>query len=146
MRLIDADVLKYALGCSDEAMRFDAMIDEMPTINPSPDWTPCAQGLPESEKDKNECDVTIEKDCNGGRKRITMRGMLKNGKWYGTDGAWNIETSGIYGTNAKVIAWQPLPAPYNPDRKEDAKSDDVSQWPDWKKRAATCNYEFGKDD
>ena len=28
MRLIDADVLKYALGSSDEAIYFDALIDE----------------------------------------------------------------------------------------------------------------------
>jgi len=34
----------------------------------------------------------------------------------------------------------------NPDRKEDAKSGDVSQWPDWKKRAALSNYELGKED
>ena len=31
------------------------------------------------------------------------------------------------------------------EHKEDAKPDDVSQWPDWKKRAALCNYEFGKE-
>ena len=49
MRLIDADVLKYALGCSDEAMRFDAMIDEMPTINLSPVWTPCSEVMPKPE-------------------------------------------------------------------------------------------------
>ena len=31
------------------------------------------------------------------------------------------------------------------EHKEAAKPDDVSQWPDWKKRAALCNYEFGKE-
>ena len=37
-------------------------------------------------------------------------------------------------------------APYNPDRKEDANSDDVSQWPEWKQRAALSNYDFKKED
>ena len=31
------------------------------------------------------------------------------------------------------------------EHKKNTKPDDVSQWPDWKKRAALCNYEFGKE-
>lgn len=28
----------------------------------------------------------------------------------------------------------------------DEHKEDVECWPDWKKRAALCNYEFGKED
>ena len=59
-----------------------------------------------------------------------------------------------------IIAWRDMPATYNPDHMRDTtkkvdqfreptkmiEADDASKWPDWKKRAALCNYEFGKED
>ena len=35
---------------------------------------------------------------------------------------------------------------YADDTTGKVKEGDVSQWPDWKKRAAMCNYELGKED
>lgn len=138
MRPIDADALKYALGSSDEAIYFDAMIDEMPTIEPRiNDWTPCADGTNLPRFGETVL-VTVEFESGS---RIVFQAYRK----------WTIFQSWfwVYSNDnrcwQKVIAWK-RQEPYNPDRKEDAKSDDVSQWPEWKQRAALSNYELGKED
>lgn len=71
-----------------------------------PDWTPCAEGLPD---DSNPYLVTIRP--SNFRDYCDMCRHY-NGEWHRADG--HVYKNG-------VIAWQPLPAPYNPDRKEDAK-------------------------
>ena len=73
--------------------------------SPRPDWTTCAEGM-NLPKD-GVYDVTI-KNKNGTRGVVT--GYLVDGAWAHT---------GLY-TSANIIAYMPKPAPYNPDRKEDA--------------------------
>ena len=126
MRLIDADVLKYALGSSDEAIYFDALIDEMPTIEPQiNDWTPCAEGLPEAE----DLD-TIFDYCKLKRYLITVEYISKVDNFtYVKEVAyvkhfigiperehsgWYDYTSGSWFQTGRVIAWMPKPEPYNP--------------------------------
>ena len=112
------------------------LIDKQPTIESlRPDWTPCAEGLPKPRhkgQQRQAYLVSLETGC------VSMMFYEFNPNGYLGEG-W---TDKIIG----VIAWRELPEPYNTDRKEDAKSGDVSQWPDWKKRAALSNYEFGKED
>ena len=112
-------------------------------------WTPCAEGLP-----------TPDTEENGVRKRYLCTTSTPSGKfvvveliyitigdkpvWYDNDYYELFEGSGY-----QVTAWMPRPDPYNPDHiREAGKVDpnDVSQWPDWKKRAALGNYEPGKED
>jgi len=153
MRLIDADALMEKLRNERNPMGGEDLIDycdiirSAPTIkSPRHDWTPCADGLP-----------TPDAEENGVRKRYLCTTSTPSGKfvvveliyitigekpvWYDNDYYELFEGSGY-----QVTAWMPRPDPYNPDRKEDAKSDDVSQWPEWKQRAALSNYELGKED
>ena len=127
---------------------FEAL-DAFPTAtieSTRPDWTPCAEGLP--TPDAEESGVLKRYLCTtstpSGKFVVVELIYITIGEkpvWYDNDYYELFEGSGY-----QVMAWMPRPEPYNPDRKEDAKSDDVSQWPDWKKRAALCNYEFGKED
>lgn len=81
------------------------------TKDPRPDWTPCAEGLPEIGKD---VDVTVRMDES--KKLVVSRGKyLGNKRWESEDGSAPDYAQGT------VLAWQPRPDPYNPDRKEDAK-------------------------
>ena len=157
MRLIDADALlenydlknavKYGNKSAEQQrnsystlMMYEIadMIDDAPTIIPRPDWTPCAEGnkLPKFGKT-----VQITAEFENGNRLVfqAYRMWTLFGSWY-----WMYTTGNRCWL--KVIAWQPLTEPYNPDRKEDAKSDDVSQWPEWKQRAALSNYDFKKED
>ena len=97
MRLIDADVLKYALGCSDEAMRFDAMIDEMPTINQSPVWTPCSDGMP----------------TNSGVYGVTWKN-LETDRDFASFGTFDARMQRWDDQNERYVitAWMPKPEPY----------------------------------
>ena len=104
-------------------------------------WKPCIvqlpkSGLPDENGHNEKYLVTVKRDCGYAYRTIATR----------IEECWHTETGFDFEDDETIIAWQPLPEPYDPDRKEDAKSDDVSQWPDWKKRAALCNYEFGKED
>ena len=106
------------------------------------DWTPCADGnkLPKFGKT-----VLITAEFDSGNRLIfqAYRMWTLFGSWY-----WRYTNDNRCWQ--KVLAWQPLPDPYNPDHIREATKkvdpDDVSQWPDWKKRAALGNYELGKED
>lgn len=131
--------------------------------SPRPDWTPCAEGsMPED--DANFCawmqlEATIELNGRYSTRTVSRFYVPLVGTWVWADGWTSYPTeTGITADKAdigKVVAWR-YPEPYNPDRKEDADrivdgnkkvdQDDVSQWPDWKKRAALGNYEIGKED
>ena len=73
--------------------------DESPPV-----WTPCADGLPEVGED-----VIISYDANG-IYNTSVGFMGRSKTWYLTDE----EQSQV-----KVLAWQPLPDPYNPDHIRD---------------------------
>ena len=74
------------------------------------DWTPCADGIPEVQKDVH---VTILE--NNGRLTRTEAYIHR------FDGVWHYAKSPLQLVAGTVIAWQSYPAPYNPDRKEDVK-------------------------
>ena len=105
MRLIDADVLKYALGSSDEAIYFDALIDEMPTIEPRiNDWTPCAEGLPEKvDKRLWSRDVLATIKQKTGNCFVVVAYYHYGHKHWKTDDMTDNDI-------IDVLAWQPLPA------------------------------------
>ena len=111
-------------------------------LAPRPDWTPCAEGMPEDLPEfqpmsRYECTILIP----DGTREVFALHRTGNGRWLYETGKG---LDAVHGD--QVVAWRKVSAPYDPDRKEDAKSDDVSQWPDWKKRAALSNYELGKED
>jgi len=70
------------------------------------DWTPCAEGMPET---RETVLVTVEDGYGNDISFDIMFAWRDEHEW--KDG---------YANNIPVIAWQPLPAPYNPERKEDA--------------------------
>ena len=106
MRLIDADALRKNAW---KAERFSpdmlvvglGFILDAPTIeSPRHDWTPCAEGLPRKETDN----VLI---CYLDKYGFAEVGIgwywIPNGKWYNDE----------KGNAIDVLAWQPLPEPYN---------------------------------
>lgn len=120
MRLIDADWVLAALGVFNDRKHGDAhffngiasaeeIVEHAPTIA-TRDWTPCAEGIPEVQKDVH---VTILE--NNGRLTRTEAYIHR------FDGVWHYAKSPLQLVAGTVIAWQSYPAPYNPDRKEDAK-------------------------
>lgn len=107
MRLIDADALFAALN--KKRLVYHAEIDtailNMPTIDPKPKWIPVAERLPEPFLTvliwytyfMFEIDITPEQTYGFG--------------FVNLDGNWYIEGGG---EQKKVIAWIPLPEPYDP--------------------------------
>ena len=101
MRLIDADALRKNAW---KAEQFNpdmlvvglGFVLDAPTIAP-PDWTPCAEGLPDVGKD-----VLITYNANG-IYNSSVGFMGKSKRWYLTDE----EQSQV-----EVLAWQPLPEPW----------------------------------
>lgn len=92
--------------------------------SPRPDWTPCAEGLPEIDQ---WCDdgfrktyrVTVEADVGklfavlGSPYRYVTTASFELGEWVLDSEDDEFDES------EKVIAWMDHPEPYNPDRKED---------------------------
>jgi len=120
------------------------------------DWTPCAEGLPENNK---PCYVTVKKTWENGTSNLyVLDGYYAKGSWF-DKGGWKINSHGAYPWDCDAIAWKlnVAPAPYRADdttgktdhivdTNKKIDQDDVSRWPEWKKRAAMCNYELGKED
>lgn len=109
-RLIDADALKKEnerlLHCDFpylSEMTLEELIDEAPTINAEPHWIPCSERLPEDDRSKV---VTL---ANGNAEV----GYYSNGDWWCVGDKFTLE-------NPTVIAWMPLPKPYE---VEDEKTD-----------------------
>ena len=85
--------------------------------SPRTDWTPCAEGLPEHCSENR---VTVLDTRCGARYAANMDYNIHTKKW--TNDKAN-ELPSCY----SVIAWQPLPAPYNPDHNangEDGNAND----------------------
>lgn len=95
MRLIDADAIVYKNG----GWTDEYEIDHMPTISPTPNWTPCSAGLPEDQSD-----VLIYFDRCGGEIGIGYYAERADGVKF-----W-CATGSMLCYN--VLAWQPLPEPY----------------------------------
>ena len=97
-RLIDAEKLKkhYAWWEDDERRTlFDQIVDAQPTIDAEPHWIPCSEMLPKDDRSKV---VTL---ANGN----TEVGYYSNGDWWCVGDSFRLE-------NQTVIAWMPLPEPY----------------------------------
>jgi hypothetical protein len=102
-RLIDADALFINLDGMMEVsptgyIHGDTvadMISDAPTIDTEPHWTPCSERLPEDDRSKV---VTL---ANGNAEV----GYYSNGDWWCVGDKVTLE-------NQTVIAWMPLPKPY----------------------------------
>lgn len=122
MRLIDADDLKTAFPCG-ESVRTECVrgtINNMPTIEPEPQWIPCSK--------KHAVFPCIACDSYG--QVFIPCGIVHtsdhcfDGKWFNAD---NLDAffsgfdvgNGIKVLPREIIAWMPLPAPYKP--KEEAE-------------------------
>ena len=130
MRLIDADALiaKYGdlyaeewpekgfIGTIRGTIR--GLVDSMPTIEPESQWIPCSERLPERGKD-----VLVTRDYDGREDFVKSRKYVEVAACYGEDGnnVW-VSFSDEYKAHPKnhaVIAWMPLPEPYNEDTKNE---------------------------
>lgn len=124
MRPIDADAFKEYLQKNTEENAdsiperlvdavLDVMdgimldIDEQPTIDAVPRWIPCEDRLPE-----NSNTVLITKKCTYSDDTIICFG------WYIGDNHWGR----ILDKEPKVIAWMPLPEPYEGEGEDDEKN------------------------
>ena len=125
MRLIDADALKRkSQKVATEAWKlrikatvevilnqFIDYIDAAPTIKPEPQWIPCSERLPEDE-DYHEC-----MDClDGAVWYCTDKGLIGLGYYYSSTKQWS--TINDLKPDGKVIAWMPLPEPYEEGQDE----------------------------
>jgi len=101
-RMIDANALsivkftalvnEYAKGWNDA---IDAIMENQPTEKPEQHWIPCSEWLPEDDRSKV---VTL---ANGNAEV----GYYSNGEWWCVGDKFTLE-------NPTVIAWMPLPEPY----------------------------------
>lgn len=104
-RLIDADalkddILKSAVMIDDRGIQTGyeiaiELIKRQPTIDIEPQWIPCSEMLPKDDRSKV---VTL---ANGN----TEVGYYSNGDWWCIGDSFRLE-------NPTVIAWMPLPKPY----------------------------------
>ena len=96
VRLIDALELKRSIACSsilEDGKTLEQIIDEQPTIEPEQRWIPCSERLPEDDT-KVLCQTMTKKGVPG-----FVIGYYAFDRW-------------CCGMNSNVVAWMPLPAPY----------------------------------
>lgn len=120
MRPIDADALAYhycpiapVLKGDKEAWRFilfDSDIDHAPTIDPVPRWISCEERLPEPN-------VAV----------LGYAPTFNNiyAVYYDSDRGWMtwcpVYDEPFPSFQGKIVAWMPMPAPYEGERKDDDK-------------------------
>ena len=98
MRTIDADRFKRILNQEKFAGFIMArIIDMQPTVDPKPQWIPVAERLPED-------DTMMLVTCR------TKRGLLNVNRAYYFGGSWHGS-----GSMSGVVAWMPMPTPYDPE-------------------------------
>jgi hypothetical protein len=85
-------------GILNERTAYKYEIADAPTVEATPKWIPCSERLPEDDRTKV---VTL---ANGNAEA----GYYSNGDWWCVGDSINLE-------NPKVIAWMPLPKPYEVD-------------------------------
>ena len=128
MRLIDADALmeqpiwlcggwvgdSYAEGYMDALDKFEETVKSAPTVDAEPRWIPCEEKLPEQEEkvylvyleDGHIC------DCKWWCRNLIS--LEPTEQW-----RWDILDLPQYG---RVLAWMPLPEPYDGERKDNEDS------------------------
>jgi hypothetical protein len=99
-RLIDADALHMILVKMKDfgeltAKKAIRAVENAPTADTKPHWIPCSERLPEDDRSKV---VTL---ANGNAEV----GYYSNGDWWCVGDKVTLE-------NQTVIAWMPLPKPY----------------------------------
>ena len=124
MRLIDADALigkfnaKYKANGSISKGTFAKIVNEVPTIESPRDWTPCAEGLPESGlKDENGHNIVylVTTSMYHGLDYMSLA-IRVGGKWY-------LDTGYDFDRNETILAWMPKPALYRADTAGKVKED-----------------------
>ena len=112
---VDPMKSEYAQGIACGAALAKTYIEQLPSAQPEPQWIPCSERLPE-EKDagilkrlginKRSDYVIATVDVKGERKTVTA--CTYDGKW-----GWNMKH--VF-PDYKIIAWMPLPEPYEEKR------------------------------
>ena len=108
---IDAHAIEFELfGTSDDYISV-GWVKDIIRKHINDGWIPVEERLPEVDEDTEE---TIEDDdCP--EYIVTIRGATESTTLkYSPDGTWFDENGCVY----DVIAWQPHPEPYNPERSE----------------------------
>lgn len=113
MRLIDANKIVYswqidADGQEHDGVTLQSIIDKMPTINPQPHWIPCSERLPEEDNVEVLCTVKQQSKTDRSETIIVEQGCYFYGTWLLSYDNQRVNCS------REVLAWQPLPAPYQP--------------------------------
>lgn len=102
MRLIDVDALPDDAGwCGDALIE---AINNAPTIDLEPKWTPCSEGLPKKYGEYLCCDIRGE----------YILGMPFENE--DSDTGFVVETDNEYMINC--IAWMPLPEPWKGEEND----------------------------
>lgn len=120
MRLINADALKY-LYCpiapvleGDEVVwrfiLFDSDIDHAPTIDAVPRWIPCEERLPEKEEKAYLVYLDNGHVCECRWWCLDPVFLKPTDNW-----RWHLMDKPQY---TKVLAWMPLPEPYEEERSK----------------------------
>lgn len=134
MRLIDADALKKSVpnthvdifeNCRNcellDDEQVEELIDNAPTIDAVPKWIPCEERLPNDDEDVliSYCHKEGEGDTSHVYIDITSYGqMYFGGNRVGDYKHWRAPFE-YFESNYEVIAWMPLPEPYEAERKDD---------------------------
>ena len=115
MRLIDADALWMdvirSVDYCDDILEF---IERQPTVEQQPHWIPCSERLPE-----DDAYVLISKkpsQISGNKFSVTIGVRYTNSRSHKTE--WRDSGFG-YLSDEKVLAWMPLPSPYQEEGEEE---------------------------
>jgi len=112
MRLIDADALWMdvirSVDYCDDILEF---IERQPTVEQQ-QWIPCSERLPEEDNVEVLCTVKQQSITDHSETIIVEQGCYFYGTWL-----LSYDNQRVNCTR-EVIAWQPLPSPYQPKEDE----------------------------
>ncbi len=116
---LNDDVYRYGHGKSLEAyQQGKLLIEDIIRKHMNDGWIPCEERLPKVDADIDE--TWEDDDCP--EYNITIKGASKATTLkYSPDGTWFDENGYVY----DVIAWQPLPEPYHPEKGEADGNNDL---------------------
>jgi len=152
--LIDADKLKEAFLADMKYFERGTLMDcimkwimyEIDTFPPAGEWIPVGERLPENEK---EVEVSIERRLENGTRRFTCRAIYEDGNIWSENSLYHWDDLGDYdekrgdgkvpqgwyeaATYAEefavigdfVVAWRPLPEPYQPPEESEVENADI---------------------